>query len=143
VSRRELLAEALLATGFPYERARLSQLNLAICAHVLASGRGVRRSGSAALDLCYVAAGRLDGFWEFGLSPWDVAAGSLIAREAGAVVSDFRGGGDYLAGRRIAASGPGIHREILELLAAVHERPELSPLGELLTGPIPLSEEGP
>ncbi|HEX9640483.1 MAG TPA: inositol monophosphatase family protein [Candidatus Krumholzibacteria bacterium] len=141
VSARARLADSLLATGFPYERASLSRLNLTICAHALAASRGIRRAGSAALDLCYVAAGRLDGFWEFGLAPWDVAAGCLIASESGASVSDFRGGAKYLHGRRIIASTPAIHAELLTLLAKVHAKPEESPLGAPFTDPVPLEGE--
>jgi myo-inositol-1(or 4)-monophosphatase len=115
-------------------------------AEALARARGVRRSGSAALDLCYLAAGRLDGFWESTLRPWDVAAGSLIAAEAGAVVTDYEGGQDWLWGRRILAATPGIHRALRELIAAAHARPEDWPLGRAFEGPVPLGrgeEEDP
>ncbi len=135
------LDEALLATGFPYVRGATARLNLAICAHALSRARGLRRGGSAALDLCYVAAGRLDAYWELGLAPWDVAAGTLIAREAGAVVSDFVGRGRVLDGRRICASTPGVHRDLLALIASAHAHPEMDVLSAPLPPGVPL--EGP
>ena len=77
---------------------------------------GVRRAGSAALDLAYVAAGRLDGFWEFGLQPWDCAAGALLIREAGGLVSDMDGGQDFLESGNVAAGNPRIFEELLKTL---------------------------
>lgn len=132
------LKGALLATGFPYRRDAVCRLNLRCVAEALATAQGVRRGGSAALDLCYLAAGRLDGFWEATLKPWDVAAGTLIAREAGARVSDYRGEDDFLWGGRIAAAGEALHPQLLEMLRAAHEDPENWPLGEPLEGPVPL-----
>lgn len=148
VSGRTELRSALLATGYPYERGPLTRLNLAVTAHFLGAARGVRRAGSAALDLCWVAASRLDGFWEFALSPWDVAAGIAIAREAGATVSDFEGTGeDLLHARRLLATTPGIHEECLRTLAIAHENPELDCLAPPLTAPVarrgPLPGDGP
>lgn len=90
VSRVEDPEESLLATGFPYDRTR-RPLALSLAGRMLEIVHGLRRAGSAALDLAYVAAGRLDGFWEFGLKPWDTAAGTLLVEEAGGVVSDFKG----------------------------------------------------
>ena len=140
------LREALLATGFPYQRSDVCRLNLRCVAEALHRGQGLRRGGSAALDLCYLAAGRLDGFWEPTLRPWDVAAGSLIAREAGAIVSDYEGGDDYLWGRRIVAAGPQLHPQLLEMLREAHAHPEEWPLGSPLTAPVALTagegEEG-
>jgi len=127
-SGRSQLSNALLATGFPYERASRSRFNLRCCAHALSKSRGLRRGGSAALDLCYVAAGRLDGYWEEGLHPWDVAAGALIVSEAGAVLSDYDGQPDILSGERIVASTPGIHGEILAFLREAMAHPEVDPL---------------
>lgn len=77
---------------------------------------GVRRAGSAALDLAYVAAGRLDGFWEFGLQPWDCAAGALLIREAGGLVADMDGGQDFLESGNVAAGNPRIFEELLKAL---------------------------
>jgi len=105
------LKDALLATGFPYARNDRERA-LSIAAAFLPRIQGLRRDGSAALDLAYVAAGRLDGFWERGLRPWDTAAGSLLVEEAGGRVSDFNGGKFDLHRGEIAAAGPGIHREL-------------------------------
>lgn len=79
---------------------------------------GVRRAGSAALDLAYVAAGRLDGFWEFGLQPWDCAAGALLIREAGGLVADMDGGQDFLESGNVAAGNPRIFEELLKTLVS-------------------------
>jgi len=79
---------------------------------------GIRRAGAAALDLAYVAAGRMDGFWEFGLSPWDFCAGVLLIREAGGMVSDLRGGEGYMDSGDIACGTPRVHREMLKFLRA-------------------------
>jgi myo-inositol-1(or 4)-monophosphatase len=110
------LADALLVTGFPFRR--LSEMDefLAGLKVFLARTQGVRRDGSAALDLAAVAAGRLDGFWEKGLAPWDVAAGGLLVREAGGVVSDYSGGDRWLDGEEIVAATPGIHAEMVAIL---------------------------
>jgi myo-inositol-1(or 4)-monophosphatase len=85
---------------------------------VMAQTVGVRRAGAAALDLAYVAAGRLDAFWEMGLSPWDMAAGSLLIQEAGGLVSDFDGEGNYLDSGRIVAGSPKVFTQLLQLVAA-------------------------
>ncbi len=82
----------------------------------------IRRAGSAALDLAYVASGRLDGFWEIGLSPWDMAAGVLLVQEAGGLVSDFRGGHDFLANGNIVAGSPKVFKAVLQGI-----QPHLSP----------------
>lgn len=104
------LAEAVLATGFPYRRAELPNSNLENFCSVFPEVRGLRRIGSAALDLTWVAAGRLDGFWELHLAPHDVAAGGLLVREAGGVVTDAAGGEDWLRGGSILAAGDAIQR---------------------------------
>jgi myo-inositol-1(or 4)-monophosphatase len=137
---RTRLEDALLATGFPYHRGRTAALNLAICARALTRVRGLRRGGSAALDLCHVADSRLDGYWEMALSPWDLAAAVLVAREAGVRVTDFLGREEVLRSRRVAAARPGLHDQLLELITATHEDPDHPVLGEL-TGPLPL--DGP
>ena len=102
------LSEAILATGFPYRRGELKNSNLENFGRFFYDVRGLRRLGSAALDLAYVAAGRLDGFWELHLSPFDVAAGALLVREAGGVVEDLAGGEDWLRGGEILACAPGL-----------------------------------
>ena len=109
VSGREDLSGSLLVTGFPFkELARLDEY-LEGFRRLLKVSAGVRRDGSAALDLAWVAAGRSDGFWEMGLSPWDVAAGGLLVAEAGGQVSDYQGGDDWLEGRSIVAATKGLH----------------------------------
>jgi myo-inositol-1(or 4)-monophosphatase len=105
------LIRALLVTGFAYDQQKYP--NLDRFGHFLHRTQGVRRLGSAALDLCYVAAGRFDGYWEWGLNPFDVAAGALLVREAGGRVTDFMGGEAWLNGRRIVASNGAIHEAIL------------------------------
>src|SRR5690606_20926451 len=80
------------------------------------STRGIRRLGAAALDLAYLSSGRFDGFYEYALSPWDVAAGSLLVKEAGGFVSDFKGGSNFLFGEQIIASNTHIHEELLDLI---------------------------
>jgi len=114
--RASELSEALLTTGFPYRIDALPDNNLAQFTAFATVVRGLRRLGSAALDLCYTADGRYDGFWEMHLSPWDVAAGALIATEAGAKVSDFSGGEDWLFGKRILAANPALHARMLAVL---------------------------
>ena len=140
VSGRSELGQALLSTGYPYARGAAARLSLRCSGEALLRSRGLRRGGSAALDLCYVAAGRLDGYWELTLRPWDVAAGSLIAIEAGAVVSDFVGKSSYLDSGRICAATPDIHPQMLEMLASAHRQPERWPLGEAFAGPVDLTD---
>lgn len=111
------LKQALLVTGFPYDTWTTADNNLENFARFSLLSQGVRRLGSAALDLCYIAAGRLDGYWELTLKPWDVAAGGLIAEEAGAIVTNLRGAADYIsAPQSILAAAPGLHAQMLELL---------------------------
>ncbi|SDI07856.1 myo-inositol-1(or 4)-monophosphatase [Vibrio xiamenensis] len=102
------LQGALLATGFPFKQKQHSESYFKILSSLFVECADFRRTGSAALDLCYVAAGRVDGYFELGLKPWDLAAGELIAREAGAIVTDFAGGTDYMkSGNVVAASSRG------------------------------------
>jgi len=117
VSNVPSLGSSLLATGFPYD-IRTSNLNNLdnFCAFALRS-HGVRRSGSAALDLCHVAAGRLDGFWELKLNPWDCAAGYLMVLEAGGCVTNFRGHPGSIYEREVIASNGLIHGEMIAILA--------------------------
>jgi len=112
VSEATTLGESILATGFPYRRNELPNNNLENFNRFFLDVRGMRRMGSAAMDLAYVAAGRLDGFWELHLSPHDVAAGALLVREAGGVVKDVDGGEDWLRGGHVVAAGPGIFEAI-------------------------------
>ena len=110
------LEHALILTGFPYDRRAKSSFYLEYFEHFLKQCQGIRRPGSAALDLAYVAAGRANGFWEFGLQPWDVAAGILLAEESGAIVSDFYGAPCTLHASHFLAASPSLHSEMLEQL---------------------------
>ena len=113
------LVDAVVCTGFPYgDREKLPQM-IAAFGRFTAQARGTRRLGSAALDLAYVASGRLDGFWEVGLRPWDVAAGVLLVQEAGGLVTRFDGSPHRLAGGEILAAPPALHAKMLQVLSAV------------------------
>ncbi len=116
VTAVERLADGFLATGFPYDRRTAADNNVARLDHFLRRSQGVRRAGAAVLDLAYVACGRLDGFWEIRLKPWDVAAGILLVQEAGGRVTDFDGGADYLSGEHIVASNGRLHEEMLHVI---------------------------
>src|SRR5512139_2194634 len=117
VSSATELQRSLLVTGFPYSAWNTPQDNFANFVKFGKLTQGVRRLGSAALDLCYVAAGRFDGYWEMSLNAWDVAAGGLICEEAGARVTSMKGDGDYISPpQSVIASAPGIHTQMLEEL---------------------------
>jgi myo-inositol-1(or 4)-monophosphatase len=116
VSKRPGLEGALLGTGFPFRDYRHIDPYLAMFKSLIAKTAGVRRPGAAALDFAYVAAGRLDGFWELGLAPWDMAAGALLIREAGGMVSDVAGGERYLDTGNVVAGGIKVHAAILQEL---------------------------
>jgi len=116
VSSTPKLSECLLATGFPYDLRENAADNFDHFRNFALHAHAVRRAGSAALDLCYVAAGRFDGFWEMRLGPWDMAAGSLMVREAGGKTTDFLGNPLGLDGRHVLASNGKIHREMIKLL---------------------------
>ncbi|MDG2149455.1 MAG: inositol monophosphatase family protein [Planctomycetota bacterium] len=117
VSSKKALIEAVLATGFSYQRHELVDNNVDHFNDFILNVRGLRRCGSAALDLAYTAAGRLDGYWEPHLRPFDVAAGALLVLEAGGVVTDMSGGDDWLHGGKIAAAPKTMHALILSQLA--------------------------
>jgi myo-inositol-1(or 4)-monophosphatase len=116
VSRRTRLADSLIGTGFPFRRGDNFKRYLDMFSDVMNACAGLRRPGSAALDLCYVGAGWYDAFFEPGLSPWDVAAGSLIVTEAGGLVGNFAGEGDFLHGRELLAGSPKIFGHLVHLL---------------------------
>ena len=118
VSTRSPLRDTLLGTGFPYDCATDPANNFASFIAFQKAARGIRRAGAAALDLAYLAAGRLDGFWELKLKPWDVAAGVLMIREAGGTVSTFDGSAYDVSNHRIVASNGLIHDEMVAMLAA-------------------------
>jgi len=121
VSDIEHIADAIVATGFPYARRTLARDNLAEFNTVMMEAQGVRRVGAASLDLCWVAAGRWDAFWELHLKPWDVAAGMLICREAGGRVTDFAGQPVDLDEPEVVASNGRVHDELMRLLNAANE----------------------
>ena len=117
VSIAETLPQALLVTGFPYDLNDDLESNLRLFKRFMGTARAIRRDGSAALDLCYVACGRLDGFWEEKLGPWDTAAGALIVQEAGGQVTDLSGGPFHYQQKGIVASNGRIHERMLRILS--------------------------
>jgi len=117
VSQVAALPQALLVTGFPYDRARDPRNNFAQWEHFQRTAGAVRRLGAASLDLCFVARGWLDGYWERRLHPWDIAAGALLVEEAGGVVTDTRGGGFDARRGEVVASNGAIHEDMLRELA--------------------------
>lgn len=117
VSNRRTLEGALLATGFPFsENEKIDQYLLTLKPFMMEAA-GIRRAGSAALDLAYVACGRCDGFWEFGLNSWDIAAGDLLVKEAGGFISDLKGGNQYLKTGDIICANPKLHPQMLEVIS--------------------------
>jgi myo-inositol-1(or 4)-monophosphatase len=119
VSTTPQLTQSLLLTGFPYDRRERADFYLSYVRAFLRYIQGIRRAGAAALDLCWVAAGRVDGYWEFRLKPWDVAAGQLIVSEAGGRVSNYSGGALDIYGEETLASNGKIHREMLRVMKRV------------------------
>jgi myo-inositol-1(or 4)-monophosphatase len=111
------LIDSLLVTGFPYDIAQNPDNAIGHFVNFLVEGQGIRRLGSAALDLSYVAAGRFDGFWEVNLNPWDMAAGVLVVREAGGKVTDFSGGESTIYKKQVLATNGVIHDAMLHVLA--------------------------
>jgi len=112
----------LLATGFPYDRRERAEFYLSFFKAFMVRSQGTRRNGSAALDLCYLACGRIDGFWEFMLRPWDTAAASIIVREAGGTLTDFSGNPFSIWGEETLASNGIIHDEMLRAIMEARER---------------------
>jgi myo-inositol-1(or 4)-monophosphatase len=123
VSACTRLSDALLATGFAYDRARQRDNNYAEFACFTHRSHGVRRAGAAAVDLAFVASGAIDGYWERGLAPWDLAAGVVLVEQAGGVVSDYRGNPLDIRGGRILACAPGLKEPMIATLAACHPLP--------------------
>jgi myo-inositol-1(or 4)-monophosphatase len=116
VSARTDLGESLLATGFPYNDFGMQGEYVKMLSYLMRNTRGIRRFGSAAIDLVWVASGRFDGFWEYSLKPWDVAAGSYILQQAGGMVSDFRGKDNYLFGKEIICGNPQVYQQLLDVV---------------------------
>lgn len=116
VSALSFLRESLLATGFPYYHFDKRDIYLDIINEFLNETHGIRRFGSAAIDLAYVACGRLEGFFEYNLHPWDVAAGTFIVQRAGGKVTDFKGGDNFLFGNQLCAANANVHAEMLGII---------------------------
>ncbi len=117
VSKRTRLSDSLVGTGFPFRRGDNFKRYVKMFEEVMQSCAGLRRPGAAALDLCYVAAGYYDGFFETGLNPWDVAAGSLMITEAGGLIGNFAGESDYLHQREVVAGNPKVFGQLVSILA--------------------------
>lgn len=128
VSDRPTLSGAFLATGYPFRAKAALDLYLGLFRRVFTEARAIRRCGAAALDLAYVAAGVYDGFFEFRLSPWDIAAGSLLIEQAGGVLSDLDGGDRYLASGNVLAGNPGVHAGLLAVARDMASEAELDRL---------------
>ena len=124
VTKCDRMEQALLGTGFPFRNFDHADAYLAIFKELAKRTSGIRRAGSAALDLAYVASGRFDGFWEFGVQPWDIAAGCLLISEAGGLVSDLSGGEDYLKTGNLIAGTPKIFSQMLQVIDS-HRTPAL------------------
>ncbi|MBS3915198.1 MAG: inositol monophosphatase [Bacteroidetes bacterium] len=116
VTKNIRLSDTLIATGFPYYEFDHMKGYLKTLAQLMKTTHGLRRMGSAAIDLAYVACGRFDGFFEYGLNAWDVAAGVLLIEEAGGMVSDFKGEGDYIYGKSIVASNKEVYGDFLDII---------------------------
>ena len=116
VSKRDQLSDCLIGTGFPFREFSHMNAYLAIFKDIMPKVAGIRRPGSAALDLAYVAAGRYDGFWELKLSPWDIAAGCLLITEAGGLVGDLEGNDTYMQSGHIVAGNPKIFGQLLQVI---------------------------
>lgn len=114
VTATKTIEDSLIATGFPYYDYDKQDEYMNLFKDLMKNSRGLRRLGSAAVDLAYVACGRFDAFYEYSLQPWDVAAGAFIVKQAGGKVCDFKGGDDFLFGKELIASNSGIDKEILE-----------------------------
>ncbi|MBI5861187.1 MAG: inositol monophosphatase [Rhodocyclales bacterium] len=118
VAKRDKLDEALIGTGFPYRMFEHIDTYLAIFKEIAQKTAGMRRPGAAALDLAWVACGRMDGFWELGLAPWDMAAGSLLITEAGGLVGDLSGEANYMKTGNIIGGNPKIFSQLLQIIAS-------------------------
>ena len=117
VSKRTRMSDALISTGFPFRKGDNFKRYMKMFEDISVSCAGVRRPGAAALDLCYVAAGNCDGFFETGLNPWDIAAGSLMITEAGGLIGNFTGESDYMYQREVMAGNPRIYAQMVSLLS--------------------------
>ncbi|WP_457426591.1 inositol monophosphatase family protein [Roseateles sp. P5_E7] len=150
VSKRTRLSDSLIGTGFPFRRGDNFKRYVKMFEEVMQSCAGLRRPGAAALDLCYVAAGYYDAFFETGLQPWDVAAGSLIIAEAGGLIGNFTGEADYLHQREVVAGNPKIYAQLVTMLSpytrvikeeAVAAAAAPATEGEAATAPAPVAKK--
>lgn len=116
VSQIEKMEQSLLATGFPYDDFGREQQYIALFRELMRNTRGMRRLGSAALDMAWTAIGRFEGFYEYGLNPWDVAAGTIIVREAGGIVTQFNGGNDPIFGEDLICTNGKIHQQMMDVV---------------------------
>ena len=134
ISNRLSLDNALLSTGIPFRASQMPRMDeyLQVLKALSIGGAGVRRPGAAALDLAWVAAGRFDGFWEYGLQPWDIAAGALLVQEAGGLVGDTNGGNSHMESGDVVAASPKVFKEMLKRMHPIIERYK----------PVPDSESG-
>jgi myo-inositol-1(or 4)-monophosphatase len=121
VSETDMLEKSLIATGFPFRKKELTDSYLEAFKKIFEKVSDIRRAGSAAIDLAYIASGRFEGFFELNLSPWDIAAGSLLITEAGGKITDFAGGEEYLATGNIVAGNTYVHSEILKIIRQVFQ----------------------
>ncbi len=137
VSKRLRLADSLIGTGFPFRRGDNFKRYMQMFEDVMQHCAGLRRPGAATLDLCYVAAGYYDGFFETGLSPWDIAAGSLMITEAGGLVGNFTGEADYLYQREVVAGNPKVYAQLVSLLAPYTRTVEPTPAATVETADTP------
>jgi myo-inositol-1(or 4)-monophosphatase len=147
VSKRVRLGDALVGTGFPFRKGDNLQRYMKMFEAVAPHCAGLRRPGSAALDLCYVAAGWYDGFFETGLNPWDVAAGSLMITEAGGLIGNFTGESDFLHQREVVAGSPKIYGQLVQLLTPFtrvikEDEPQAAPAATAAPG-APAAERKP
>ena len=124
VSKRQHLRDCLIGTGFPFRDGSYLDTYLQMMKAMITQTAGLRRPGAAALDLAYVAAGFYDGFWEVGLNPWDVAAGSLLVLEAGGLIGDLAGEGNYLFGGQVIAASPKIFAQMVTTLGPYRQHME-------------------
>lgn len=122
VSKAKELEGSLIGTGFPFSQVERIEAYLPMLREVMANTAGVRRAGAAALDLAYVAAGRLDGFWELGLKPWDMAAGALLVKEAGGLVTELGGGENAMETGNVLAGNPKVHEALLKMLGPFYKK---------------------
>jgi len=125
VSPKKVLGDSLIATGFPYNDFKQQGEYIKLLQDLMKCTQGIRRIGSASVDMCYVACGRFEVFYEYGLKPWDISAGTIIVEEAGGRVTDFYGGTDHIFGRTIIASNTRLHKDFSNILGKYFPQKQL------------------